>query len=87
MRRQVGDERRVVLFDDPVEQCLLGPVALVGVGAPFPFGTPCDMLTELTRRLLVPAGDAQRRAHAGGKRVKTGSGCRTMSFSPPIIRQ
>lgn len=35
----VGDERRVVLFDDRVEQSLLGPVALVRGCACVPLGS------------------------------------------------
>ena len=35
----VGNERRVVLLDDPVEERVLGPVALVRGRAPGPLGS------------------------------------------------
>jgi len=37
----VGDERRVVLLDDLVEERTLGPVALVWRSATSPLGSPC----------------------------------------------
>jgi len=39
--RQLGSEGQVVLFDDPVEQGLLGPVALVTDSAQSRAGRPC----------------------------------------------
>jgi len=39
--RQMGDERRVMLFDDPIEKGLLGPMALVTTNATHLAGSPC----------------------------------------------
>jgi hypothetical protein len=38
---QVGDERRVVLLDDAIEERVLGPMALVRRRARGPLGSPC----------------------------------------------
>lgn len=38
--RQMGNECRVILVDDPIEQGLLGPVALVTGSIPVPGGRP-----------------------------------------------
>ncbi|EGG28264.1 hypothetical protein IMCC3088_562 [Aequoribacter fuscus] len=40
LRRQMGSERRVVFFDDPIEQGLLGPVTLVTTSVLVPAGHP-----------------------------------------------
>ena len=40
LHRQMGSERRVVFFDDPIEKCLLGTVALVTTGILVPGGRP-----------------------------------------------
>ena len=37
----VGDERRVVLLDDLIEERVLGPMALVRRRARGPLGSPC----------------------------------------------
>jgi len=39
--RQMSGERRVMLFDDPIEKGLLGPVALVTTRATHLAGSPC----------------------------------------------
>lgn len=38
--RQMASERRVVFFDDPIEQGLLGPVTLVTTSILVPAGHP-----------------------------------------------
>ena len=38
--RSIGSERRVVLFDDPIEKGLLGTVALITTSTPVPAGHP-----------------------------------------------
>jgi len=39
--RQMGGEPRIMLFDDPIEKGLLGPVALVITGATHLASSPC----------------------------------------------
>jgi hypothetical protein len=41
LRRQMGGEGRVMLFDDPIKKGLLGPVALVTASIRVPSGIPC----------------------------------------------
>ena len=41
LRRHVRNECRVVLFDDPIEKGLLGPVALVTANVGTGRGVPC----------------------------------------------